>query len=83
MSGFTKYIVPVAFIILAIFNFINDNWLEGGLYTLVSIAFPLMWAIKDGLIKSNIKFWNALSWGLIILALILFMALLRMDAQVQ
>ena len=53
MSGFTKYIVPAAFIILAIFNLVNANWLEGSLYILVAVAFPLMWAIRDGQIKSG------------------------------
>ena len=82
MSGFTKYIVPAAFIILAIFNLINANWLEGSLYVLVAVAFPLMWAIRDGQIKSNLRFWNSFAWGLIIVALLLFLALLRMDARI-
>lgn len=82
MSGFTKYIVPAAFIILAIFNLVNSNWLEGLLYVLVSAAFPLMWAIRDGNIKSNLRFWNSFAWALIIVALLLFLALLRMDARV-
>ena len=55
MSGFTKYIVPTAFITLAIFNLVNSNWLEGFLYVLVGVAFPLMWAIKDGKIKIKTK----------------------------
>lgn len=82
MSGFTKYIVPAAFIILAIFNLVNANWLEGSLYILVAVAFPLMWAIRDGQIKSNLRFWNSFAWGLIIVALLLFLALLRMDARI-
>ena len=82
MSGFTKYIVPAAFTILAIFNLINANWLEGSLYVLVAVAFPLMWAIRDGQIKSNLRFWNSFAWGLIIVALLLFLALLRMDARI-
>lgn len=82
MSGFTKYIVPAAFIILAIFNLVNSNWLEGLLYVLVGAAFPLMWAIRDGNIKSNLRFWNSFAWALIIVALLLFLALLRMDARV-
>jgi len=82
MSGFTKYIVPAAFIILATFNYVNANWLEGSLYVLVGVAFPLMWAIKDGKIKTNLRFWNSFAWALIIIALLLFLALLRMDARI-
>jgi len=83
MNGFIKYMVPVAFIVLAIYNLTLGNWLEGSLYVSVSIAFPLMWAIKDGIIKSNLKFWNTLSWALVIIALFLFLALLRMDAMLN
>ncbi len=83
MNGFAKYLVPVAFIILAGYNLYLANWLEGSLYVAVSIAFPLMWAIKDGYIKTNHKLWNAVAWALVILALVLFMALLRMDAYNQ
>jgi hypothetical protein len=82
MSGFTKYIVPAAFIVLAIFNLVNSNWLEASLYILVGAAFPLMWAIRDGKIKSNLRFWNSFAWALIIVALLLFLALLRMDARI-
>jgi hypothetical protein len=82
MSSFTKYIIPAAFIILAIFNLANSNWLEGLLYILVGVAFPLMWAIRDGKIKSNLRFWNSFAWALIIIALLLFLALLRMDARI-
>ncbi|GEM_PF-3042644 len=83
MNGFVKYIVPVAFIILAGYNLYLAHWLEGSLYAAVAIAFPLMWAIKEGYIKTNLKLWNAVAWALVILALVLFMALLRQDAYNQ
>jgi hypothetical protein len=80
MNNSFKYFIPLAFLVLAGFNLYNSNWLEALLYLCVGSAFPLMWAIKDGNITSNLKFWNALSWGLIILALFLFLLLLRTDA---
>ena len=82
MNGFIKYLIPLAFVILAGYHLINSNWVEGFLYFSVSIAFPLMWAIKEGRIKSNIRFWNSLAWVLVIIALLLFLALLRLDARV-
>jgi hypothetical protein len=80
MNGFIKYIVPIALLTLAIYHLAHTNWVEGFLYLSAGVAFPLMWAIKDGKIKSNIKFWNTLAWVLVIITLILFLALLRLDA---
>lgn len=82
MNGFLRYIVPLAFIALAIYYLVIANWIEGFLYLSVSIAFPLMWAIRDGKIKTNLKLWNAVSWVLVIIALLLFLTLLRLDARV-
>ena len=82
MNGFLRYIVPLAFITLAIYHLVIANWIEGFLYLSVSIAFPLMWAIRDGKIKTNLKLWNAVSWVLVIIALLLFLTLLRLDARV-
>ena len=82
MNGFMKYLVPLAFISLAIYYLAIANWIEGFLYLSVSIAFPLMWAIRDGKIKNNIKLWNTLAWALVIAALLLFLVLLRLDARV-
>ena len=82
MNGFVKYVIPLAFATLAIYYLIIANWVEGFLYLSVSIAFPLMWAIRDGKIKSNLKLWNSLAWGLVIIALLLFLTLLRLDARV-
>jgi hypothetical protein len=82
MNGFIRYVVPLAFGTLAIYYLVIANWVEGFLYLSVSIAFPLMWAIRDGKIKTNIKLWNSLAWALVIIALLLFLALLRLDARV-
>ena len=82
MNGFVKYIVPLAFGTLAIYYLIIANWVEGFLYLSVGIAFPLMWAIRDGKITTNVKLWNSVAWALVIIALLLFLALLRLDARV-
>ena len=82
MNGFIRYIVPIAFMTLAIYYLIMANWIEGFLYLSVGIAFPLMWAIRDGKITANLRFWNSLAWALVIIALLLFLTLLRLDARV-
>ena len=82
MNGFIRYIVPLAFATLAIYYLVIANWIEGFLYLSVSIAFPLMWAIRDGKISTNLKLWNSVAWGLVIVALLLFLTLLRLDARV-
>jgi hypothetical protein len=82
MNGFIRYIVPLAFISLAIYYLVIANWIEGFLYLSVSIAFPLMWGIRDGKITTNLKLWNILAWALVIVALLLFLTLLRLDARV-
>lgn len=78
-NGFIKYLIPIAFASLAIYYLIVANWLEGLLYLSVSIAFPLMWAIRDGKIKSNVNIWNSVAWALVIIALLLFLAVVRLD----
>ena len=80
MNGILKYLIPLAFVVLAFFNLYSTRWLEASLYLSVGMAFPIMWAIRDGQIKSNLRFWNSLAWGLVIIALLLFLAVLRLDA---
>ena len=80
MSGFTKYLVPLAFVTLAFYYLLQANWLEASLYLSVSVGFPLIWAIKDGIITTNLRFWNSLAWGLVIIALLLFLVVIRLDA---
>lgn len=80
MNLFTKYIVPLALLVLAIFNYVNLNWVEGSLYLFMSVSFALMGLLRAGQIKSNLKVWNTISWVLIIISVALFVFLLRMDA---
>lgn len=79
MNNFLNYLIPVAFLLLAGFNLYAARWLEAALYLSVGIAFPLMWAIRDGKIKSNLKLWNLTAWMLVFIALLLFFAVLLQD----
>lgn len=80
MNDLLKYLVPVALLLLMAFNLYAGKWLEAALYFSVGTAFPLMWAIRDGKIKSNLKYWNIFAWILVFVALFLFFAVLRTDA---
>lgn len=80
MNFFTKYIVPLALIILAVVNFLDERWVEGLLYLSVGSGFSVLNLLKAGFFKSHLKFWNILSWALIVLAILLFLLVLRMDA---
>jgi amino acid permease len=79
MNDWLKYLIPAAFLLLAGFNLYAARWLEAALYVSVGVAFPLMWAIRDGLIKSHLKFWNLVAWLLVFVALLLFFAVLQLD----
>lgn len=79
MNGILKYLIPLAFILLAGFNSYNQHWLEAALYVSVGAAFPLMWAIRDKKITRNFKLWNGVAWVLVILAIFLFIAVLLTD----
>ena len=80
MSFFSRYIVPAALMVLAVVNFYDLRWVEGSLYLCVALGFVLMGLLKSGNIQTNIKFWNIVSWVLIMLGLVLFLFVLRMDA---
>ena len=79
MNDLLKYLIPLAFLLLAGFNLYASRWLEAALYVAVGVAFPLMWAIRDGQIKANLKFWNIVAWLLVFIALLLFFAVLQLD----
>lgn len=80
MKNLTSIIIPVAFLSLAGFNFYQSELLEATLYLVVGGAFTTMNLIRANAIKKNLKFWNALSWGLVILSIILFLLVLLQDA---
>ena len=80
MNFFSRYIVPAALLVLAVVNFYDHRWVEGMLYLCVSFGFILMGLLKSGNIKTNVKLWNIVSWVLIMLGVVLFLFVLRMDA---
>lgn len=80
MNILSKYVVPTALLVLAVVNIYACRWIEGILYLCVSLGFVLMGLLKSGNIKTNVKFWNIVSWVLILAAVLLFLLVLRMDA---
>ncbi|MCF6359545.1 MAG: hypothetical protein L3J29_02145 [Cyclobacteriaceae bacterium] len=80
MKNLTNLFIPVAFFLLFGFSIINDDLLEAVLYLFVGAGFTIINLVKAKVIVQNLTFWNRLSWALVILAVVLFMAVLLNDA---
>ncbi|MCB0505811.1 MAG: hypothetical protein KDC58_09935 [Cyclobacteriaceae bacterium] len=80
MKSLTNILIPIAFLLLAGFNFYVKNWMEATLYIMVGGGFTLLNLIRSKAIMKNLKFWNALSWALVILSIIMFLLVLLQDA---
>jgi len=80
MKNLTNLLIPVAFLVLMGFSLNNGDYLEATLYLFVGGGFTMINMIKSKAITKNLGFWNKFSWGLVILSMILFMALLFDDA---
>ena len=80
MKSLTNILIPIAFLLLAGFNFYVRNWMEATLYVMVGGGFTLLNLIRSKAIMKNLKFWNALSWALVILSIIMFLLVLLQDA---
>ena len=80
MKNLTNLFIPVAFFLLFGFSIINDDLLEAVLYLFVGAGFTIINLVKVKVIVQNLTFWNRLSWALVILAVVLFMAVLLNDA---
>lgn len=80
MKNLTNLFIPVAFFLLFGFSIINDELLEAVLYLFVGAGFTIINLVKAKVIVQNLTFWNRLSWALVILVVVLFMAVLLNDA---
>ena len=80
MKNLTSLFIPVAFLLLFGFSLNNGDYLEATLYLFVGGGFTMINMIKEKMITKNLGFWNKFSWGLVILSMILFMAVLLDDA---
>ena len=80
MKNINNLLIPIAFLLLSGFSFVSQNWLDGVLYLLVGTGFTIMNLLKAGHIMTNLKFWNTVSWALVILSALMFLAVLLNDA---
>jgi hypothetical protein len=80
MKNLSNLFIPIAFIVLCGFSLYNGNLLEATLYLLVGSGFTMINLIRAKVITENLTFWNRLSWALVILSMIMFMAVLLDDA---
>jgi len=80
MKNLTNLLIPIAFLLLFGFSLNKGDILEATLYLFVGAGFTMINMIKSKLITKNLTFWNRFSWALVILAMVLFMAVLLNDA---
>ena len=80
MNWLKGTLITVAFAALAVYAFSSGKVLEGIVYILVALGFGLMDMVRSEKFVQYKKPLNIASWVVIIAAVILFVALLRMDA---
>lgn len=80
MKNLSNLFIPIAFILLFGFSLINGDLLEATLYLFVGAGFTMINLIKAKVITQNLTLWNRLSWALVVLSAIMFMAVLLNDA---
>lgn len=80
MKNIGHIIIPLAFILLFSYSLYLGALLDAVLYFFVGAGFTIINLIKANKITENLIFWNRLSWAFVILAGIMFMAVLLNDA---
>lgn len=71
---------PIAFVLLSTYNYLHQHWVEGSMYLSVALGFLIMGLMKSGHVSKENKVWNVVSWVLIVMGVVLFLVVLRMDA---
>jgi len=80
MKNIGSIAIPLAFILLCGYSLNLEEWLDAVMYMFVGGGFTVINLIKEKKITENLVFWNRLSWTLVILSAVLFMAVLFNDA---
>ncbi len=80
MKNIGSAVIPLAFILLFGYNLYLGEWLDAVMYMFVGSGFTLINLIKAEKITENLTFWNRLSWALVLLSVLMFMAVLLNDA---
>ncbi len=83
MKNISSILIPIAFLLLSGFSLYSGSYLDAVMYLSVGAGFALINLIKTKVITENLIFWNRLSWGLVILAGIMFMAVLLKDSSIN
>ncbi len=80
MKNIGSIAIPLAFVLLCGYSLNLGEWLDAVMYMFVGGGFTVINLIKEKKITENLVFWNRLSWTLVILSAVLFMAVLFNDA---
>ncbi len=80
MKNIGSLVIPLAFILLFGYSLYLGEWLDAVMYLFVGSGFTLINLIKAKKITHNLTFWNRLSWTLVLLSVLMFVAVLLNDA---
>ncbi|VAW27124.1 hypothetical protein MNBD_BACTEROID06-532 [hydrothermal vent metagenome] len=80
MKNFGSVVIPLAFILLFGYSLYLGEWVDAVMYLFVGSGFTLINLIKAEKITHNLTFWNRLSWALVLLSALMFVAVLLNDA---
>ncbi len=80
MKNIGSIAIPLAFVLLCGYSLSLGEWLDAVMYMFVGGGFTVINLIKEKKITENLTFWNRLSWTLVLLSAVLFMAVLFNDA---
>ncbi len=80
MKNIGNVIIPLAFILLFCYSLHLGEWVDAVMYLFVGSGFTLINLIKAEKITHNLTFWNRLSWALVLLSALMFVAVLLNDA---
>ena len=78
-AAIIRYIVGGIMILFSVFQILQNDFWEFALYLSAGLAFVTMGLITDDVFPRFRKFMNVISWVFILLAVFLFLFLLRTD----
>ncbi len=78
-AAIIRYVVGAIMLVFSVWQIYRNDYWEFALYFCAGIAFVIMGLLTDDVFPRARKFLNIVSWVFIILAVLLFLFLLRTD----
>ncbi len=80
LKNITQFIIPLAFLVMCGVSVHAVQLLEAALYFFMGAGFSIINLLKANMITTHLGFWNKLAWGMVVLAGLMFVAVLLNDA---